>query len=54
MVVKISMHGGWEFEKEIYSNTRIGGEKILSELIDENDFRALGLPEAAVLTGSYA
>ena len=50
MAVKSSMHGDWEFEKQIYSNTRIGGKKISSDLLDETDVLALGLPEAAVLT----
>jgi hypothetical protein len=29
-------------------NTQIGGDKILSELIEEIDFLALGLPAAAI------
>jgi hypothetical protein len=33
-------------------NTKIGGDKILSELIEEIDFLALGLPEAAILSGT--
>jgi hypothetical protein len=33
-------------------NTKIGGDEILSELIEEIDFLALGLPEAEILSGT--